>query len=308
MPKDKVIPWETREAVFLAYRLRGRKVKPTAEQFKVARSTVTAIIGEFKEMGFADRPRAKVSVEMLKEMQEQHLSDLASPSIGELNLGTGTGEMASEQRVLEDPLPVPDPVIWHLKATRAEKAIQELRVAAQDYLEREANAWRDLRLDLENSCGLTEKDSPVARDRKPHILPALRNKIHSWFLQAKFKKNPPPSSLLEWDIQPDQPLVLRLLNDPVAIGSPEEHRRVKMAIAEFLNKTFTDYQRRFTELEHLGQELNILKGIVDRTVAGVPQNEIRRGICPSCSYPEATLTTVETKDPGKRVTRRRIQR
>jgi hypothetical protein len=65
MPRPKTIKWKKRVGVFLAYRRNGGKVNPVANRYGIARSTVNVIVNEFVDMGFADRPRAKVSPVLL---------------------------------------------------------------------------------------------------------------------------------------------------------------------------------------------------------------------------------------------------
>lgn len=76
MPRPKSITWEKRVAVFLDYRRSGGKVNPVANRYNIARSTVRVIVNEFTDMGFSQRPRAKVSEDLLRDMQNQHLDGL----------------------------------------------------------------------------------------------------------------------------------------------------------------------------------------------------------------------------------------
>ena len=75
MPRPRSIKWETRLAIFLDYR-RRRKVYPIAKRYGIARSTVSAIVNEFKEMGFAVAPRPSLSSTILAQAQEHHLREV----------------------------------------------------------------------------------------------------------------------------------------------------------------------------------------------------------------------------------------
>ena len=103
MPRPKSITYEKRAQVFLAYRQSGRKVNPVANRYGIARSTVSVIVREFEDMGFSEEPRAKVSADLLNEMQQQHivsLLELPRLGVGRLNRGPGNDNEAERQRAL----------------------------------------------------------------------------------------------------------------------------------------------------------------------------------------------------------------
>ncbi len=72
MSRKRNIPWETRISIFLDYR-QLKKVYPTAKRQGIARSTVSAIVNEFKDMGFSETPRPDLSPPILTLAQEHHL-------------------------------------------------------------------------------------------------------------------------------------------------------------------------------------------------------------------------------------------
>ena len=135
MPRPKTITWDKRVAVFLDYRRSGKKVNPVANRYGIARSTVTVIVKEFLAMGFSEVPRAKVSKDLLEEMQEQHIAGLVGldrKGVGRMYLGPGTGNEVGRQEAMADPLPIRDEARWHLKGTKAGHVIEEATNAIRE--------------------------------------------------------------------------------------------------------------------------------------------------------------------------------
>ncbi len=291
MPRPKSITWEKRVQVFLAYRQSGGKVNPVANRYGIARSTVSVIVKEFIDMGFSERPRAKVSGDLLNEMQQQHIvSLLALPrlGIGRLKLGPGNDNERGRQEAIADPLPIQEESRWHLKGTRAERIIEEATIGIRDYLKRESEAWQSLHQALEEACQLAERDGEVRQDPEPHLLPALKRRVRNAFVDGPFLAEPPPPSWLRWDLEPDQPEVLTLQGELIGIGSAEDHNRIKEGVAAFL-PAFQKHQRSFLEVQRLRQDMGLMDGILDKEVQAITGDDVRRGICPTCPYPEASL-------------------
>jgi hypothetical protein len=321
MPRPKSITWETRVAVFLSYRQNGGKVNPVANRFGIARSTVNVIVKEFVDLGFTDRPRASVSTQFLQQMQEQHIQRVLYPSgepqgpdagpghlvaaaLNHLNVNPANDEETALKLAEDDPLFVPEELEWHLKDTAAQRVIQEARNAARDFHLRDHAAWRDLRLALEAACGLSEgADYPSGQDREPHLIKALKNQLRNSFFDRPFKFQAPTPDWLEWDVYPEDPLVLRLKRQIVAVGGLEEHQRVKDGVAGFLTNSYREFQRRFVEVERLRSDLGLFQQVLTTTVASVSEEDIRRRICPACPYPETQQEPVS--DTGKRARRPR---
>ena len=303
MARPKTITWDKRVAVFLDYRRSGKKVHPVAQRNKIARSTVRVIVKEFEGVGFSAQPRAQVSADLLGEMQEQHIAGLvglARKGVGRLNLGPGTGNEAGRQDAIADPLPIQDESLWHLRGTKAEQVIEEATNAARDYLRRESAAWQALRLAIEGECHLQEWDVEIRQDPEPHLLPALTRRLHGAFSDIAFRANAPDPSWLRWDLAPDEPEVLRLQGERIGIGSTEDQQRIKEGVTAFLTTVFQEHQRRFSEVERLRQDIGLIDGILDKTLQDITEDDIRRGICPTCPYPEAGQEFDVGPSPRKR--------
>lgn len=295
MARPRSITWDKRVAIFLTYRLVGRKIHPVAIRYGVSRSTVRVIVKEFLDMGFSEMPRAKVSENLLEQMQEQHLAglvELPRRGVGRLNLGPGTSSEAGRQDAMAHPLTTRDESRWHLKGTRAEQVIEEATNANRDYLQRESEEWQVLRVALECVCHLPERDGGIGEDPDPHLLPALGRQLRDAFFAPAFRAEPPPPTWLTWDTNPDAPEILRLASEPVGIGSPEDHQRIKEGLTLFLATAFQEHQRRFIEVERLRLDMGLIDGILNEELQAITGDDIRRGICPSCPYPEATLEPI----------------
>jgi len=303
MPRPKTITGDKRVQVFLAYRQSGGKVNPVAIRYGIARSTVSVIVREFVDMGFSERPRAKVSEDLLKEMQDQHLSSIVKLSrvgVGHLDLGPGNDNEAWRQEAIADPLPIQDKTRWHLRGTKAEQVIEEATNANRDYLKLESEAWQGLRLALEGACHLPEGDGEIGQDPKPHLLPALTRRLQAAFSDTAFRAEPPPPSWLRWDLDPDEPEVLRLQGERIGIGSTADHQRIMEGVAAFLATAYREHQRRFSEVERLRQDMGLIDGILDKKLRAITEDDVRRGICPSCPYPEASLEPNSGPSASKR--------
>ena len=162
------------------------------------------------------------------------------------------------------------------------------RGAARDYLQRDREAWAKLHRTLEEVCGLEEREDTSTAGREPYILPALIRKLRRAFVEADFRRQPPGADWLQWDVSAEDPLFLKLRNEPVAVGNTGGHSQVKRAVETFLNEGFREHQSRFNELERLRQELQLLGQIKNETLDKIDESDVRRAICPACPYPEAT--------------------
>jgi len=239
----------------------------------------------------------------LKEIQDQHLTSIVKLSrmgVGHLDLGPGNDNEARRQEAIADPLPIQDNSRWHLRGTKAEQVIEEATKGNRDYLRRESEAWQSLRLALEGACHLPERDGEIRQDPEPHLLPALKRRLRNAFFDGAFLVESPSSSWLEWDLEPAEPQVLRLRGEPIGIGSPEDHQQIKEGVAAFLDPAFQKHQMRFSEVERLRQDMELIDAILDKEVQAIGEDDIGRGICPRCPYPEASLEPLTGPSGGKR--------
>ena len=103
-----------------------------------------------------------------------------------------------------------------------------------------------------------------------------------------------------WDSEPHQHDILRLQGEPVGIGSAEDHRRIKEEVSAFLATAFQKQRKRFSEVERLRQDMELIDGILDKEVQAISGDDVRRGICPRCPYPEASLEPLAGPSGGNR--------
>ena len=90
-------------------------------------------------------------------------------------------------------------------------------------------------------------------------------------------------------MEPHEPTILRLQGEPIGIGSLEDHQQIKEGVTAFLGTAFQVHQRRFAEVERLRQDMELIDEILDKEVQAITEDDVRRGICPTCPYPEANL-------------------
>jgi hypothetical protein len=287
MPRPKAIPWDKRVSVFLAYRREGRKVYPVANRYGIARSTVSVIVKEFEDMGFEDGPRARLSVDLLLELQESHLHKVSANRHIELNLAPETLGGLAGQAMASNPVKVQEELAWHLKGTQIEQDLRDAEAAVRDFWSRESDADDQLSQAIEQVCGLPEWDDSTIHDPAPHVLTALKRKLCGAFIIGSFQEHPPSSNWLEWDVPPENPSHLKLRGTYVAIGDADDHLRVKQGVAEFLASGFQQHQRRFLQIHRLHRDLALTEEVLNRKLESFDESDIRRGICPACPYPEA---------------------
>ena len=301
MPRPKSIPWEKRVDIFLRYRLERRKIYPVANLYGVARSTVAAIVDEFRAEGFSDTPRARVSRELLEEMQEQHIRQVmryfggpaapgeeAPASSGFILLGIRPlddqprdNEEEAQVAMERDPFPLDEELAWHLKGTMAERFVDEVRNAARDFHARRYALLHDLRLELETESGLPVREADQGQQGGPHIFHALVRQFQRALSAETLQPGWP-----EWSVSENR---LRMNDEPVVIGRPEDYEKVQQGVARFQLERFPEFQRQERELERFRRDLGFLSGIVTQKLKGVQERELRRAICPACPYPEARL-------------------
>ena len=301
MPRPKSILWEKRADIFLRYRLESRKVYPVAKLYGVARSTVAAIVDEFRAEGFSDTPRARVSKELLAEMQEQHIRQVmryfgapaapgeeAPASSGFLLLGMRPldarprdSEEEARQAMEQDPLPLDEDLAWHLKGTAAGRSVEEVRNAARDFHAERYALLHDLRRQLEAECGLPVREADEGQQAEPHILPELVRQ-----LQRAINGETLPPDWPRWTVSENH---LLMNDEPAVFGRPEDYEKVQQGVARFQLERSPEFRRRERELEMFRRDLGFLRGIVTEKLTGVQEGELRRAICPACPYPETRL-------------------
>ena len=107
-------------------------------------------------------------------------------------------------------------------------------------------------------------------------------------------------SWLRWDLDPDEPEVLRLQGERIGIGSTGDHQRIMEGVTAFLATAYGEHQRRFSEVERLRQDMELIDGILDEKLHAITEDDVRRGICPLCPYPEASLEPNTGRSASKR--------
>ena len=305
MPRTRTIPWEVRLSIFLDFR-QLKKVYPTAKRHGIARSTVSAIVEEFREMGFSLAPRPELSAKVLTLAQEHHISavmeslqqaqlaNLTDPREGlrgGLTPEDALGEQAGPLAAQMDPLPLDEAVTWHLKGTEAGQMVQEARKAIRVYSQRCLELWREIRTDVEGVCRLPVRTycGPDQRGPGPHIFHTMVDEIYKAMLNGPSRSGKSAEDLPCWNLAQNSPSVLRTGGTEVAVGGPEDHQRVKLGVESLHRNKSRDYAQRLLELTRLYQDLKYVKEISAEALGSATLEEIRGSVCPACPYPEAHL-------------------
>lgn len=311
MPRPRTISWDKRVSIFLDYRRRG-KVFPTAKLHGVARSTVAAIIKEFKAADFSDGPRLNLSRSLLVQAQDHHLReimvelgvtssvDVIEPSRnfrGGLDPEAATSTDLSLELPMRNSLSIADSLLWHIKETRAEETIRGANQAITDYNQRCLELWRDISSALAEECRL-----PVQPMFPNRITPGpyVAHELVDFIYLESFG----PSGLAslapeDWTPSPDDPSILNSGPFAVAVGEPAHHDAVRRGAVLYLSQALEQCQQRAQELRLLHHDLKYLASIVEETLAQLTQDQIRNGICPGCPYPEALIQLHQRGDDGE---------
>ena len=80
--------------------------------------------------------------------------------------------------------------------------------------------------------------------------------------------------------------VLRSGGTDMAVGNAEEQKRVRKAVEDFSQQVFDAHARRARDLARSYDDLSFLQGVLDEALGAVSEEDVRRGMCPSCPYPE----------------------
>ena len=316
MPRPRSIDWSTRVAMFVSYRRVGQKAYPVARNFGIARSTTGLIIKEFVESGFAVRPRAVLSAQLLARAQELHLEELAvalreprSISLPEpadwLRAGL-EGQLAlSDSPELAVPGGVPfardDALDWHLRETAAEGVVRETNTASLDYRRRCFRLWRDIAADVEEACRFPVQ-AYLRREahEDPAIFDGLIDELYRLVFATPTARGRDPAGDLHWDSS--DATQLRCNSHIVAVGQAAVYRAIQNGVTRWLKTREAGYEERSRELVRLHHDLRFLQPILHEALEQVSADELRSGICPACPYPEANANI---PGPAPKTTQRR---
>jgi len=302
MPGKSRIQWHQRIQVFLDYR-HLHKVYPVARSHGIARSTVDAIVVEFMEAWFSRQPRLSISPDTLEQIQDHHVLQvingvkaphtvhLIGPSDnlrGGLDPEDALGERADFNVTQKDPLRLSEELVWHLKGTKAESVIDEVRRSAQTYDAKCLELWLNISRALSNASNLPVRpyQAPEERWEKAHIFHTLVDNVYQELYKAAGGPGKPNRGWPNWSPTGD-PAVLRCGDTDCVIGAPAEQKHVQDGVESFVLGDFHTYVRQAKDIDLLYRDLQYLQGILEEALSQVSEQSVRGSICPSCPYPEA---------------------
>ena len=213
---------------------------------------------------------------------------MAEFKIGTLKLRPEIYDDEGRQAAEKELVYISEEILWHLKGTKAEEVFQVVVDAVRDYLQSDRETWAELQRTIKDACGKLEWETTSTPEGEPRIFLALTRRLHAAFFEAEFRLHPPGDDWFQWDVSPEDPLFLKLRNERVAMGSAEDHAKVKFAVATFRNEGFQEHQTRFIEMSRLRQELSLMEQIKNEALAKINEGDVRHAICPVCPYPEVT--------------------
>jgi hypothetical protein len=107
-----------------------------------------------------------------------------------------------------------------------------------------------------------------------------------WYLFDPGLEGPLRTDL--WRNASGQPGVLMAGTSAVAVGVAI-HEAVRAGISGLVAKGLDRYRRRAVELEAVFHDLGHLAAVLSEVFSEIGEEQVRRGICPKCPYPEAVL-------------------
>ncbi len=294
--------WLNRVSIFRTYRASG-KVMPTANQHKVARSTVRVVLREFASAGFSLAPRLRLSHETLVALQERHLAavwqmrdaspfTVADPKANRLfaadhKVPLEQGESLSESP-LRSALTSKGYLQWHLEGKETIRLGREAATAIEDYDRGCTKLWLDIRASIEHSCNLNVEPEPDdLPDTGTHLWACLVDLVYDDLFGDAL---PDPE---EWFIRPGSdlalpvPRFLEVRHHKVAVSDSEDDLgRIRKDMKQFLEHNTSELRSRAADLTWQYRDLEYLTSIVIEAMAKVTEEDIAAGVCPACPYPE----------------------
>ena len=79
---------------------------------------------------------------------------------------------------------------------------------------------------------------------------------------------------------------------------------MRLGIRTWVENRFREFQRWERELDQLSRDLRYMDQIVQRNMQAVSYDDVRRGICPGCPYPEAREESEGAEKQSKHSARR----
>ena len=302
MPRSRSIPWEKRVLIFLEYRKRDGRVLPTADAHGISRTAVRTIVEQFRREGFSPAPRANLSPSLLRRLQEQHVLEIEKRLSGVRN--SLSLNIPDEYTGFVAPTPegpagiywpeVDEYLLWHLKGTDAETVLTEARGALTAYSRRYNELWAEIRHTLGEETGLPvlDQDNPKG--------PCLYATAVDLVYQEVFRRARGGASLTpgknRWvSGRDDKPSALSVQlpeasdRTQVAFGGLPDHENVQRVLESWLVEPPGPVIDECRELAALYHDLLYLGPIVEDALGRVRQEDIGRGLCPDCPYPEVLL-------------------
>jgi len=304
MPRSRTIAWQQRVTIFLTYRRFG-KVYPTAKALHIARSTVEGIVKEFEVAGFSRQPRVSLSVEVLTRAQERHLAGVATafrevaraPLFPELTPLLATAGAARAAGDGDEATAELSPVLaWHWRGTPAERLVEDVERQVQTYARERRALWGALRSSFEETAGFPVLAFPAvtAPGQQASYVEELMDALCRECLgEANLLRQHPPS---QWKAQGWQ-LHAGVV---VAIGDPARHGTLREGAERFLRERLGEFKGRAAALVNLHHDLLYVDEVVQEALAAVTDEDIQRGICPECPYPEGVVQAAPPRKSRKR--------
>ena len=149
--------------------------------------------------------------------------------------------------------------------------------------------WDEIASGLEHECGLplgSVRDWDGV-DQSPRVFDKFVDRVYGVMFTTPADSPKPPSNWFRWN--EDQLGLLKSGHEVAALGTPEEHERVKKGLEAFWATHFTGYQLSARELKGLRHDLGYIKSILEKALSDVRDDEVQDGVCPECPYPEFLL-------------------
>ena len=188
----------------------------------------------------------------------------------------------------------------HLKGTKAKDVLDAALQEITPYYRRCLGLWRSIRTSLAHECDLPVRwlpwpfQGPLA---SPFLHALLVDTVYLMLFEFTHGARglQPDQSWWSQSASPDGLPTLLFRQSAAAIGIPADSSLVQHTqdgVARCVKDTFAKHEGEARELERLHHPLVYIAGTVQDQFQNLQAEEVRRGICPVCPYPEAAEAAI----------------
>lgn len=240
-------------------------------------------------------------LEQLHKLRPLHLfspgdSILRQDGLGIMTYQAALSQDAEERLGVAQSIHLSEEIAGHLKGTKAKEVLDAAVQEVTPYNRRRLALWQSIRTSLEKECGLPVRFLPfpfLGAAAPPCLHANLVDTVYQMLFEfaAGAKGLQPDQSWWLPIATPHGPPYLAFRLAAAAIGIPFDSTlvpQIQDGVARCVKDIFAQHESEARELERLRHDrLRHLVGVVAEAFQGIQEEEVRRGVCPACPYPES---------------------